>query len=82
MLEKILPDDIYKILKYKVNLNAINEIRLRADKPIILQIGGKRIFLGENGITSNIKGAINASKIMVEDVIFRASECSLYSVNE
>ena len=82
MLEKILPDDIYKILKYKVNLNAINEIRLRADKPIILQIGGKRIFLGENGITSNIKEAINASKIMVEDVIFRASECSLYSVNE
>ena len=82
MLEKILPDDIYKILKYKVNLNAINEIRLRADKPIILQIGGKRIFLGESGITSNIKEAINASKIMVEDVIFRASECSLYSVNE
>lgn len=82
MLDKILPNDIYKILKYKVNLNSINEIRMRADKPIVLQIGGKRIFLGENGVTSNIKDAIYASKIMVEDVIFRASECSLYSVNE
>ena len=75
MLDKILPNDIYKILKYKVNLNSINEIRMRADKPIVLQIGGKRIFLGENGVTSNIKDAIYASKIMVEDVIFRASEC-------
>lgn len=82
MLDKILPNDIYKILKFKVNLNSINEIRMRADKPIVLQIGGKRIFLGENGVTSNIKDAIYASKIMVEDVIFRASECSLYSVNE
>lgn len=82
MLDKILPNDIYKILKYKVNLNSINEIRMRADKPIVLQIGGKRIFIGENGVTSNIKDAIYASKIMVEDVIFRASECSLYSVNE
>ncbi len=82
MLDKILPNDIYKILKYKVNLNSINEIRMRADKPIVLQIGGKRIFLGENGVTSNIKDAIYASKIMVEDVVFRASECSLYSVNE
>ncbi len=82
MLDKILPNDIYKILKYKVNLNSINEIRMRTDKPIVLQIGGKRIFLGENGVTSNIKDAIYASKIIVEDVIFRASECSLYSVNE
>lgn len=82
MLEKILPNDIYSILKNRVNINSINEIRLRSDKPILLQIGSKRTFLSYGGTTSNINDAIIASKIMIEDIIFRASECSIYSVNE
>ena len=82
MLKKILPNDIYEILYKKVNLNSINEIRLRSDKPIVLTIGSQRFFLGINGITGNLKEAIKASKIMIEDIIFRASECSIYSVNE
>ncbi len=82
MLEKILPDNIYNILLNKVNFNSINEIRLRADKPIVLSIGGQRIFLGEYGVTGNLKEAIKVSKITIEDIIFRASECSIYSVNE
>ncbi len=82
MLKNILPNNIYDILVSKVNFKSINEIRLRADKPIVLIIGSQRIYLGENGVTSNLKFALYASKIMVEDVIFRASECSIYSVNE
>lgn len=82
MLKNILPDDIYEILKFQVNFNAINEIRLRADKPIVLSIGGKRAFLGAKGVTTNLKDALYSSKIMIEDIIFRASECSIYSVNE
>ena len=82
MLKNILPNNIYDILVSKVNIKSINEIRLRADKPIVLIIGSQRIYLGENGVTSNLKYALYASKIMVEDVIFRASECSIYSVNE
>lgn len=82
MLKKILPNEIYNILNSKVNLNSINEIRLRTDKPIVLLIGSQRVFLGHNGTTGNLKEAIYCSKIMVEDVVFRASECSIYSVNE
>lgn len=82
MLKKILPNDLYQILLNKVNFNYVNEIRIRANKPIVVAIGGKRIFLGANGVTSNLKEAIIASKIMIEDIIFRASECSIYSVNE
>ncbi len=82
MLKKILPNDIYNILNLRVNINSVNEIRMRADKPVVLLIGSQRVFLGTGGITANIKDAIYASKIMVEDVIFRASECSIYSVNE
>lgn len=82
MLKDILPDDLFEILNYKVNFQAINEIRLRADKPIVLLIGGQRVFLGAKGVTGNLKDALFASKIMIEDIIFRASECSIYSVNE
>ena len=82
MLKKILPSDIYNILNNRVNINSINEIRMRADKPIVLSIGAQRVFLGHNGATGNLKEAIYSSKIMVEDIIFRASECSIYSVNE
>lgn len=82
MLKKILPSDVYSILQNKVNFNCINEIRMRADKPIVLSIAGQRIFLGDNGVTGSLKEAIFASKTMIEDIIFRASECSIYSVNE
>lgn len=82
MLEKILPEKFYKILYEKVNLKAVNEIRLRADKPVIVNVSGRMFFLSENGVTSNLSGCLYASKIMIEDVIFRASECSIYSVNE
>lgn len=82
MLEKILPDKFYKILAEKVNLKAVNELRLRADKPVVVNVSGKNYFLAENGVTSSVSNALYASKIMIEDVIFRASECSIYSVNE
>ena len=82
MLKKILPNEIFNILSNKVNINSINEIRMRAEKPIVLLIGAQRVFLGQNGVTGNLKEALYCSKIMVEDIIFRASECSIYSVNE
>ena len=82
MLEKILPDKIYKIISEKVNMKAVNEIRLRAEKPIVVNVSGKIYFLSENGVTRDIHNALYASKIVIEDVIFRASECSIYSVNE
>ncbi len=82
MLEKILPDKIYRVLTEKVNFKAVNEIRLRAEKPIVVNINGKMFFLSENGVTSSLKNSLYASKIMIEDVIFRASECSIYTVNE
>ncbi len=82
MLEKILPEKFLNILDQKVNIRAVNEIRLRADKPVVVNVSGKNYFLSENGVTNNIKTALYASKIIIEDVIFRASECSIYSVNE
>lgn len=82
MLEKILPEKFFKIITEKVNMRAVGEIRLRADKPVVLNVSGRNFFLSESGVTGNVKSALYASKIIIEDVIFRASECSIYSVNE
>lgn len=82
MLEKILPENIYNILAERISFRALNEIRFRADKPIVVILSGQRYFLGANGLTANLKEAFLSSKIMIEDIIFRASECSIYSVNE
>ena len=82
MLNKILPEKIAKIIGAKVNMKYVNELRFRADKPIILSVSGKNYFLGENGLTSSLKEALFSSKIVIEDIVFRASECSIYSVNE
>lgn len=82
MLEKILPDKFLKIINEKINLKAVNEIRLRANKPVVVCSNGKNLFLSETGLCSDSKKALFASKIIIEDVIFRASECSIYSVNE
>ena len=82
MLSKILPEKIAHIVNTKINLKSVNEIRFRADKPIIVAVGGKNYFLSENGLTSSLKDALYSSKIVIEDIIFRASECSIYSVNE
>ena len=82
MLEKILPEKIFKIINEKVGFRSVNEIRLRAEKPIVLSCGGKSFFVCESGLCGDLKKAICSNKIMIEDVVFRASECSIYSVNE
>lgn len=82
MLKGILPDEIFDIVDKKLNWNAINEIRIRADRPIVITASGKKFFLGENGLETKLNNAIFSNKTMIEDIIFRASECSIYSVNE
>ena len=82
MLKNILPENIYNILSERVSFNAINELRIRADKPIVVSVGSGRFFLSDHGLSGNLKEAIFATRIMIEDIIFRASECSIYSVNE
>lgn len=82
MLEGILPDNIYRIITTKVGFSRINEIRIRTDKPILLCCLGQKFFLADFGLCKEISQAIFATKSMIEEIVFRASECSIYSVNE
>lgn len=82
MLDKILPTDIYEILTKTIKYNYLFEIRLRLSRPIAINYGGKMYFLGPEGLTNNEENAIICSKNLIDNVVLKASNYSLYSVNE
>lgn len=82
MLKDILPTDIYHALTSKLTEYEINEIRLRAEKPIVVISNTKHYFLSENGLCNNPNQSIYASKELLNDIVFKASDYSIYSVNE
>lgn len=82
IFSKILPEHLYSALLENINYDQLNEVRLRVEKPIVAYLGGEAYFVGQNGITRNIGNAIICRKEDLENIIFRASECSLYAVNE
>lgn len=82
MLKGIFSKELEQVLDKKVGYNSINELRLRENKPIVLSFGTTKSFLSCDGIARHSSDALIATKTMIEDIIFRASECSIYSVNE
>lgn len=64
-----------------LNLNLLYELRVRADKPLSANLGGKYVFLGEFGETGKGAALIPTLK-EVEDTLFAASGYCVYSVEE
>ncbi len=53
---------------------------MRADRPLVVNLGGKFCFLGEKGVVVAQKNAIFPTASEVEETLFLASERSVYSV--
>lgn len=81
MFENFLIEPILSAIN-NVNISQLCEIRLRAFKPVVVYLKSKPYFLSKNGITTNINEAIVVDKENIEEIIYRASEFSLYAVNE
>ncbi len=64
-----------------INVDKVNEIRLRLNKVIIVFIAGKPYYLADEGLTNNKERAIVVDREMLYNVIKRATEHSLYAVN-
>lgn len=82
MLQRILNDNLHYIFKEKIGYEKINEIRFRENAPIVAVVDGQAYFVSENGLTLTKKFAITSSKNVLEDIIYKASEFSIYAVNE
>jgi len=81
MLDKVLPSSLMTILNTKLDISKIYEIRFRINQPITINILGKIYFLCDNGFTKNITEALYADIDMINNIVYVASENSLYAVN-
>ena len=75
----ILPPNISNIIVNTVETSKLNEIRIRKDKKIVLNLCGKLFYLSSKGITSNYDIAITGNSSMIDEIIKRASEHSFYA---
>ena len=81
MFIDIFCNEISKIISH-INTSDLTEVRLRVGKPIILFYGKNPYFLSDSGLTTSISNSISINKQQLEDIVFRASNCAIYSVNE
>ena len=82
MLETIIPITLSNAINFNINKNYLYEIRIRANKPIVINYLGKYEFLGINGIVKNREEAIYLTDKDIKEIILKASNYSIYAVNE
>lgn len=81
MLTQILPD----VLNYSLSnimMSNVNEIRLRVNKPIIVNIKGKNFFLSNYGVTADYSSALICDKFLIDEILQNISNNSLYTIND
>ena len=81
MLERVLPPKLSKVIFTRLNTDKLTEIRLRANMPASVCYDGKYYFLTPFGISENASDGIILSPDDLNGVMVRASEKSLYSLN-
>lgn len=80
MLNEYLPLEISQAVD-RLNLNKLNEIRMRIGNPIIVDYGGL-YYLSKDGITDVTARAIICKKDIVDFIVTKACENSIYAYNE
>ena len=82
MLQEILSDPLKNIINYKISLSQLSEIRLRANKPIVVFVKGQPYYVSEKGLCCDIDSAMFCTQEMIADIVYKASDYSIYSVND
>lgn len=80
MIERILPEPIVNILKNKLNYEKVFEIRIRSDRPICVNYNGRYMYLNMDGVGERENGVIISDKKMLEAVLYKAADYSVYAV--
>jgi stage III sporulation protein AA len=76
-----LTKDINDLLS-KLDYEKLYEIRLRINKPIVVNYENKYFYLTNHGVDKLKKECLIATKEQIEQVIYKASNYSLYATNE
>ncbi|MCL2847939.1 MAG: hypothetical protein FWE13_04230 [Firmicutes bacterium] len=81
-LKKILPCSILEPIGKFLDFDRFFELRLRSGKAICINYGGKIFYLGSKGLCENKDDAFISSSGLVNEVVVRATDYSLYAVND
>ena len=65
-----------------INNNLINEIRLRIDSPIVININGNNKFLYSEGIDRSVGDKIICKASDIQKILLNVSNNCLYSIND
>ena len=80
-MKNLLDEPLLEIFEKHINIDKVNEIRMRLNKRLIIYVAGKPYYVAYDGITNIKDKAIIVSREMLYNVIKRATERSLYAVN-
>jgi len=81
-LKKILPCSVLEAIEKAGGFDKLFEIRLRANRAICVNSGGRIVYLNKGGICDSSREAYVASASLIKEVIIRATNHSLYAANE
>ena len=80
-LFNVLPDKVSKSIQ-SLNVDYLQEIRLRSDKPVSVLYRFKKYFLSQHGITQQQDDAIVLCQKQVQDVLLKACQHSVHTFSE
>lgn len=81
VLHKILPKFLVEALD-KLTYSKLYEVRLRSERAVSVNFGGKYYYLSEGGLTDSAQRAVTVSAQAVKEIVLRAAEFSMYAVND
>ena len=81
VLYEILPESLREHFA-RVPIQKVYELRLRSGCPAVVTMGGRSFFLTGEGLSQNVADAVTVTRSDLETIIHKASDYSLYSVNE
>lgn len=81
MLDSFLPKDISSALD-KIPYSSLCELRLRINSSVIVSILGENYYLASDGITNNQKDGIIVSLGVLQSILNKISNNSMYTIND
>ena len=81
VLKRILPQNVLAVCA-SLDYKKLFEIRLRAGRFASVNYGGKNYFLSPNGLCALEANALKVCAKVVHDTVVRATDYSLYAVND
>jgi stage III sporulation protein AA len=77
----ILPQKINNVISSRLNSDKVYEIRLRAQKPVLINYAGAFYFLCNHGISITPEDCLSVTVDELNTFMTRATEFSLYALN-